>query len=299
MGYVRRAVKAGTWYERKTEVLKKQLSDFLGAAEKKDKQKLVKAIIGPHAGLEYCGETMAHAYKQIDASKYDRVFMLGLSHRFYLPNFAVSNATHYNSPIINFTVDTDITSQMKKLPYVKILDQKSDEEEHSLELHLPLLAEMFSTNRSVKVVPLLVGSIKENDISEMTSFLLPYFSDPKNLFVVSSDFCHWGARFDFMSYYGKDIEGNEVTDSTIYKGIEAMDRDGMANIESKSRGKFENYMNNTQNTICGKNPIRLLLSLIEATGAVGDLEFLHYSQSSKVKSANDSSVSYASACYWC
>ena len=27
--------------------------------------------------------------------------------------------------------------------------------------------------------------------------LAPYLQDPGNLFVISSDFCHWGARFGF------------------------------------------------------------------------------------------------------
>ena len=27
--------------------------------------------------------------------------------------------------------------------------------------------------------------------------LAPYLQDPRNLFVISSDFCHWGARFGF------------------------------------------------------------------------------------------------------
>lgn len=27
--------------------------------------------------------------------------------------------------------------------------------------------------------------------------LAPYLSDPSNLFIISSDFCHWGTRFKF------------------------------------------------------------------------------------------------------
>ena len=30
--------------------------------------------------------------------------------------------------------------------------------------------------------------------------LAPYLDDPRNVFVISSDFCHWGARFNFTFY---------------------------------------------------------------------------------------------------
>ena len=30
--------------------------------------------------------------------------------------------------------------------------------------------------------------------------LAPYLDDPGNVFVISSDFCHWGARFNFTFY---------------------------------------------------------------------------------------------------
>ena len=30
--------------------------------------------------------------------------------------------------------------------------------------------------------------------------LAPYFDDPSSLFVISSDFCHWGSRFSYNYY---------------------------------------------------------------------------------------------------
>ena len=31
-------------------------------------------------------------------------------------------------------------------------------------------------------------------------FLSTYLGDPQNLFVISSDFCHWGVRFNYTHY---------------------------------------------------------------------------------------------------
>ena len=54
--------------------------------------------------------------------------------------------------------------------------------------------------------------------------LLPLFLDESTLFVVSSDFCHWGERFDFTHKF--------VDEPIIYKSIEKLDKVGMNAIES-------------------------------------------------------------------
>ncbi|KOB65512.1 SWI5-dependent HO expression protein 3 [Operophtera brumata] len=85
-------------------------------------------------------------------------------------------------------------------------------------------------------------------------------ADPQNLFVISSDFCHWGARF---RYTWRDKT------SPIHQSIEWLDRQ-----------PFTDYLNKYGNTICGRHPIGVLLQ---------------YAQSSQCVTAQDSSVSYASA----
>lgn len=46
--------------------------------------------------------------------------------------------------------------------------------------------------------------------------LMPYLLDPNNLFVISSDFCHWGQRFNYTYY--------EKSSGPIYKCIEKLDK---------------------------------------------------------------------------
>lgn len=47
----------------------------------------------------------------------------------------------------------------------------------------------------------------------------------ENLFVISSDFCHWGKRFRF-TYYDK-------CHGEIHQSIEALDKQGMSIIEQQ------------------------------------------------------------------
>ena len=43
-----------------------------------------RAIISPHAGLVYCGETGAHGFKSINPATTRRIIVLGPSHKKYL-----------------------------------------------------------------------------------------------------------------------------------------------------------------------------------------------------------------------
>ena len=73
----------------------------------------------------------------------------------------------------------------------------------------------------------------------ITTFsFLSYFEDEKNLFVLSSDFCHWGKRFRYTNLYKDATDGKA---SNIYKGIEAMDRHGMKLIEDLNSKEFLSY----------------------------------------------------------
>lgn len=76
-------------------------------------------------------------------------------------------------------------------------------------------------------------------------------------------------------------------------------------IEQLDYDAFQSYLRRTNNTICGRHPIGVLLCALQAIrdqeGIDSDkskkqkVRFVRYAQSSKVKSAGDSSVSYASA----
>jgi len=61
-------------------------------------------------------------------------------------------------------------------------------------------------------------------------------------------------------------------------------------------GAAGKVIDETKNTICGRNPIKILLSIIgESKNSEGlKSKLVHYAQSSQVRSLSESSVSYAS-----
>eukprot|EP00056_Hartaetosiga_gracilis_P010366 m.152493 g.152493 ORF g.152493 m.152493 type:complete len:291 (+) comp13302_c1_seq4:131-1003(+) len=282
----RKATHAGSWYTDDEGKLDAQLSHWLRDAGDVTVPN-PRAVIGPHAGFSYSGPTAAYAYKQIDPEGVQRVFVLGPSHCIYLSSCALTTRSVYETPIGNLNVDTDIVASLHETKLFEKMNKKAEEDEHSLEMHLPFIAKVMS-GHPVKIIPILVGSLDAEAEAVYGEVLAPYLDDPSNLFVVSSDFCHWGDRFQ----YTYTESGHEK----IYQSIEAVDKRGMALIEEQNTKGFKEYLHKTKNTICGRHPIAVLMHALEGLDERRKtVKFLHYAQSSQCLRKSDSSVSYASA----
>ncbi|XP_030627909.1 protein MEMO1 isoform X3 [Chanos chanos] len=138
------------------------------------------------------------------------------------------------------------------------------------------------------IVPVLVGALSESKEQEYGKLLSKYLADPANLFVISSDFCHWGQRFRYTYY--------DESQGEIYRSIEHLDKMGMGIIEQLDPMSFSNYLKKYHNTICGRHPIGVLLNAVaelKKSGVEMNFSFLNYAQSSQCRNWQDSSVSYA------
>lgn len=276
----RNASHAGSWYSGDPSTLSRQLDGWLDKTP--SRQEDIRAVIAPHAGFRFSGPTAAYAYKSVNAPTIQRVFILGPSHHVYLDGCALTQCSDYETPLGNLPVDAAINAQLRQTGRFTLMDSQTDEDEHSIEMHLPFIRHVFK--HSVTVVPILVGSISPTKEKLFGSILAPFLADKANLFVVSSDFCHWGQRFNFTTHSDFSMD--------IHESIELLDREAMTHIETRRPEAFEAYLNKTRNTICGRHPISVLMYAMNDQHRI---QFVHYSQSNKVESQRDSSVSYAAA----
>ena len=196
------------------------------------------------------------------------------------------------------------------------MSASTDEAEHSLEMHLPYIYHMLSKSFSSKtlppLVPILVGSTNRTTEKSYGSLLAPFLADSSNVFVISSDFCHWGSRFSYTYYLptsathpkeGRSLGKREApSDPPIYESIARLDEAAMQAIESGSHDAFLANLQDTGNTVCGRHPIGVVMAAIETLKQQGKYDdekgkfrFVRYERSSDVREARDSSVSYASA----
>ncbi|EDO35666.1 predicted protein [Nematostella vectensis] len=286
----RRATHAGSWYSSHSRDLNSQLDGWLSKVDVNYRP--ARAIIAPHAGYSYCGSCGAYAYKQVDPTVVKRVFILGPSHHVHLRGCALTKNSIYQTPLYNLEVDKAVNAELMGTGFFDEMSSKTDEDEHSIELHLPYIAKAMESKRGqYTVVPILVGSLSPDKEKKYGKLLSTYLMNPENLFVISSDFCHWGKRFKFY-YYDSRYD-------RIHQSIEALDKKGMDFIERLDPQGFSEYLEKYGNTICGRHPIGVFLNALSALSQLNGMSpsmsfrFLHYSQSNQCEDFDDSSVSYA------
>jgi MEMO1 family protein len=281
---VRKASHAGSWYSNSRASLNSELDSYLESATAIYSN--VRLIIAPHAGYSYSGATAAWAYKHINPSEFSRVFLLGPSHHAYIKGCYLPCSSVYSTPIGDIPVDLPIISQLQSTNQFGILKKREEEKEHSLEMHLPYIRKIFG-DKNITLVPVMVGDLKLNNAFEYGSIFSQYLKDSQNLFIISSDFCHWGDNFDYQPY--------DRSKGEVFEYIEHLDRTGMNLIEAHNLPEFFTYLSNTGNTICGCNPISIGISTILHSQLPFNTSFVKYAQSNQVRSQDDFSVSYASS----
>ncbi|KAJ2785222.1 hypothetical protein H4R18_000673 [Coemansia javaensis] len=320
----RQATHAGSWYSSDGATLDRELQGWLDRVPGTVDEVVpaggtcavpvggARAIIAPHAGYSYSGPNAAYGYRCVDAARVRRVFLLGPSHHVYLEDCALSECAEYETPLGSIAVDREMVGELRSKGRWQTMDTEMDEDEHSLEMHLPYICKTFEGRLGeIALVPILVGALSFRSEAYYGGLLAPYLADAENLFVVSSDFCHWGSRFRYTLYRGSDAApavhvGARAppppTGVPIWESIQRLDYAGMEAIARLDHAAFKRYLDETRNTICGRHPIGVLLAATNALyppGARGPggpaLRFVKYDQSSKARTAADSSVSYASA----
>ena len=184
MPTIREAAVSGMFYPDDPTTLQEMINQMLNHASVLPNH--FRAIVAPHAGYIYSGETAAHAYKQLklNKDKIKRVVLLGPAHRVPFRGIAASSADYFETPLGIVPVDKEAIKDLLTLPQVTILDE-AHAQEHSLEVQIPFLQSVLD---DFSIVPLVVGDSDAESVSEVLDF---FWSDPSTFFVISSDLSHF------------------------------------------------------------------------------------------------------------
>ncbi|MBX9878967.1 MAG: AmmeMemoRadiSam system protein B [Candidatus Obscuribacterales bacterium] len=290
----RRPMYAGTWYEADPEVLKNQLDQFLAKATPPvDEQSAgiltktnspvtspITAIIVPHAGYVYSGQAAAYAYKSVQGKNIKRVFLLAPSHYVAFQGAALPTATTYATPLGDLYVDRDVVSQLQHYPAFKRMPDVH-RVEHALEMQLAFIREVLG---EVSIVPIVIGTLPSKADVKLTGELLRRYITKDDLVVVSSDFTHFGPRYDYQPFTTNIKENIRKLDEQAYDYISKIDLTGFLEFQEK-----------TKDTICGFYPCCVLLSMLD-TGTHTTL-LNYYTSQDTAQSESDNSVSYLSIAF--
>ncbi|TKA38019.1 hypothetical protein B0A54_10624 [Friedmanniomyces endolithicus] len=228
---------------------------------------------------------------------------------------ALTRCTHYATPLGNLPIDRETTAELHKTGHFEWMSQSVDEDEHSLEMHLPyiykMLSKTFGANPTIfpPLTPILIGNTSIPTETTLGRLLAPYLADPTTAFVISSDFAHWGLRFSYTLYRSPGSPQTSLTKSSpaprnpaIHESTRAVDFECIGACESGSHMAWLEALEETGNTVCGRHPIGVVMAGVEQVRKrggggreVGCFKFVRYERSGEVVRVGESSVSYASA----
>lgn len=274
---IRQTRYAGSWYTASPDLLQEQIQGFRANVNDEDSpsQPKVLAIISPHAGYRYSGQTAAFAFKQVESIKPGRVFLLGPSHYKAFHGIAIPEASSFATPFGALSVATEVINELSGHQEF-IVRQDVHDIEHSLEIQLPFIHQELG---AVPLVPLVVGRFHNTAELEAASTILRSVIRNDDLVIVSSDFTHYGPNYDYVPF--NDPAGTQV---------KVLDLQAFSYIRNKDIDGFIRFEQETGATICGFYPIILLLSLLPKEA---EARLIYHTTSRELyPDAGNNSVSY-------
>lgn len=248
----RRPAVAGTFYPEDKGQLASMVDGFLKAAQEAGSDN-VRAVIVPHAGYVFSGQTAAKAFAEISPEhRYGRIFLLGPSHCAAIDGASV-DSTHgfYATPLGEVAVDGGIARQLAASDSLFVDASKACSDEHCLEVQLPFLQRRLAY--MPPIVPIVIGTQDGLKLRRIAEALEPYFNED-NLFVVSSDFSHYPSYNDAVK--ADTLTGRAIESGSLKAFAEALND----NYEARYPGLCT--------SACGQCAIAVLMMLAEWEGGI-------------------------------
>ncbi len=244
----------------------------------------ISALVVPHAGYAYSLDTALEAYALLKKEDYDRVLVLSPCHRYpFFEKVGIEPVGRLKTPTGEISFDKDFSEKLKMLEEVVEIEEAS-KAEHSIHVQMPLIRHFLG---DIPVAGLMFGKWKYGKSMEDFAKNLYKILDTydggigRTLFIVSTDFTHYGANFGYLPFV-EDIKSNiEQLDQNVYQAFAAHE------IEL-----FEKVMHKTKATVCGQVALKFLLTLMPNKIKA---EQVAYTTSAENTGDYSHSVSYLSA----
>lgn len=267
------------WYPQDTLQLKKDLQLMRQKARAKYNDSfinphLTRACIIPHASVHYSGIVATAVYQHLDPST-KRIIILAPDHKGQTTLMNTISTSHYITAAGTTYLDTTAIKKLINTPLCTYNDSVFASE-HSLEIQLPFIHHYCP---QAKIIPLIIGKLSCNQALSIAQELKKYITQ-KTIVIVSSDFVHHGASYQFTPFNNHQLLRTRALNSQAIQLI-----------EKKNCNNFEHFITQTDATICGVNPLKILINLLNMN-AFGTVESRLVAYDTSSKSDTDNFVSY-------
>lgn len=276
---------AGQFYNGNSKALEKEIKAFLtGFKNVLPINSLVRSVIVPHAGYVYSGKTASITINEAAGNKYKCIVIIAPSHYVRFSGIAIPSYDWCETPFGNIKVERDLASQLSSVFFVN--EEGAHMQEHSLEVQFPLIKHIFP---ETPIFPLVCGHLTSDMHEDLSKDFSNLFTE-SILWVTSSDFTHFGKAFGYIPFTTNIKENLTTLDGKAIEYILAFDPDG-----------FQRYLQKTEATICGANPITIMLKTLNkavSSKTKPDSKLIQYITSGDLTGDYSHCVSYAGVAFY-
>lgn len=205
---------AGEFYPADPQELSIKIDALLITAKPEAVEGEIFALISPHAGYGYSGQTAAHGYKLIKGKPYKTVVIIGTSHRFGFAGASVYPEGFFRTPLGNLEIDKEFTQKLLNKDSEITFEPLAFAKEHSVEVELPFLQRALS---GFKIVPIVTGDCSLVTCRKLSDLLKAAIGNRQDVLVVASS----------DMYHGYDYQEAELIDNNTLIFLKNMDAEGL------------------------------------------------------------------------
>jgi AmmeMemoRadiSam system radical SAM enzyme/AmmeMemoRadiSam system protein B/AmmeMemoRadiSam system protein A len=264
---VRPAAVAGMFYPNDPRELDALVQRMIGNGDVQPEQ--WPAIMVPHAGLIYSGQLAARTLKRVKIPR--TVIVIGPKHTRLGVDWAVAPHDAWALPGGSLASDPALARRLADGIPGLTLDAAAHQQEHAIEVELPLIARLAPDCR---VVGIAVGAAGLEGCRQFASGLAAVLRElpERPLLVISSD----------MNHFANDDE-NRRLDELALQAIETLDPAQV----------FQTVVDRHHISMCGVRPCVIVMETLRQLGLLQRCERVGYSTSADVSGDRNRVVGYA------
>jgi len=230
----------------------------------------VAAVVSPHAGYVFSGPVAAHSYLHLSSLRSPELaIVIGPNHHGLGGGVSSWREGEWETPLGRMRVDSEASEELRRATGILDFDPLSHAWEHSVEVQLPFLQQVFGNQ--LKVLPICISFQDEGTTSLLAEGIAKVASGRRTLLVASSDLTHY-----------EPSDAARSKDSALLEQVKALD------VKS-----FYSTLERLEVTACGYGAIASVMGACAILGLTKG-EVLKYANSGDTTKDYTSVVGYPS-----
>jgi hypothetical protein len=269
---IRMPAVAGLFYESDRIELQSQVEGLLKRAKTSKVSGELVALIVPHAGYKYSGETAAFAFSLLKGERRKTILLVGPSHHVYFDGISIPKYDAFRTPLGEIPLDVELRQRILNAGKEIRFDNTGHVDEHSLEVQIPFLQQSLP---GFQILPIVMGDQSARWCNYLSGVLVKTIDPREVLMVASSDLSHYHS----------------------YGDANRMDSHIIAAVRDFDHLLLSEQLGNHSVEACGGGPMTAVMSASKSMGATVS-RVLHTCNSGDITGDRERVVGYLSAAFF-